>query len=123
MPSVGNFYKGMLISVPLHLDTLPGKPIARDLETALVRHYDGSELVKVVPASDASSKGGRLEPEGLNGTNKLELRVFSHPRQPQAVLVARQTWQRRNQPQPPRADTAKLRSSSSRRSFYGRRWQ
>ena len=26
VPSVGNFRQGMLVSVPLHLDTLPGKP-------------------------------------------------------------------------------------------------
>ena len=89
VPSVGNFYKGMLISIPLHLDTLPGKPIARDLETALMRHYAGGGLVEVVAAADPSAKGGRLEPEALNGTNQLELRVFAHPQQPQAVLVAR----------------------------------
>ncbi len=79
VPSVGNFYKGMLISIPLHLDTLPGKPIARDLETALMRHYAGGGLVEVVAAADPSAKGGRLEPEALNGTNQLELRVFAHP--------------------------------------------
>jgi N-acetyl-gamma-glutamyl-phosphate reductase len=89
VPSVGNFYKGMLISIPLHLDTLPGRPIARDLETALMRHYAGGGLVEVVAAAGPSAKGGRLEPEALNGTNQLELRVFAHPSQPQAVLVAR----------------------------------
>ena len=30
-----------------------------------------------------------MEPEALNDTNQLELRVFAHPQQPQAVLVAR----------------------------------
>jgi N-acetyl-gamma-glutamyl-phosphate reductase len=89
VPSVGNFYKGMLVSIPLHLDTLPGRPIARDLETALMRHYAGAGLVEVVAAADPSAKGGRLEPEALNGTNQLELRVFAHPSLPQAVLVAR----------------------------------
>ena len=29
VPSVGNYRQGMLVSVPLHLDTLPGKPAAR----------------------------------------------------------------------------------------------
>ena len=89
VPSVGNYYKGMLISIPLHLDTLPGKPGARDLETALMRHYAGGGLVEVIAVGDPSAKGGRLEPEALNGTNLLELRVFAHPQQPQAVLVAR----------------------------------
>src|SRR5215211_6519480 len=31
VPSVGNFRQGMLVSVPLHLDLLPGRPSARDL--------------------------------------------------------------------------------------------
>ena len=41
VPSVGNFRQGMLVSVPLHLAELPGKPSARDLEAALSRHYAG----------------------------------------------------------------------------------
>ncbi len=89
VPSVGNFRQGMLISVPLHLDTLTGKPSAADLEAVLAKHYAGAKLVTVVPASDPSAKGGRLEAETLNGTDQLELRVFSHPQYDQAVLVAR----------------------------------
>jgi len=89
VPSVGNYRKGMLVSVPLHLDTLPGKPAARDLEAALAAHYAGAKLVKVVPAGDVSAKGGRLEPEALNGTDMLELTVFASDKHAQAVLVAR----------------------------------
>ena len=37
VPSVGNFRQGMIVSVPLHLDALPGKPSLRDLELALDR--------------------------------------------------------------------------------------
>jgi len=89
VPSVGNFRQGMLVSVPLHLDTLPGKPSARDLEAALAKHFAGAKLVKVVPADDASSKGGRLEALALNDTDLLELRVFGNEKHRQAVLVAR----------------------------------
>jgi N-acetyl-gamma-glutamyl-phosphate reductase len=85
VPSVGNFRQGMLVSVPLHLDALPGKPTARDLEAALAANYAGARLVSVVPAE----KGGRLDALALNGTDRLELRVFAHPRHAQAVLVAR----------------------------------
>src|SRR6202000_2930523 len=35
VPSVGHYLKGMLVSIPLHLDTLPGKPKADDLQTLL----------------------------------------------------------------------------------------
>jgi len=89
VPSVGNYRQGMLVSVPLHLDTLPGKPKARDLEAALARHYAGAKLVKVVPAGDGSSKDKRLEPEALNSTDVLELRVYASEKYAQAVLVAR----------------------------------
>lgn len=89
VPSVGNFRQGMLVSVPLHLDTLPAKPKARDLEAALQKHYAGAGLVKVVPADDASAKGGRLDALALNDTDRLELRVFANEKHGQAVLVAR----------------------------------
>lgn len=89
VPSVGNYAKGMLVSVPLHLDDLPGKPHARDLESALAKHYKGSRYVKVVKADDPSSKGGRLDALALNDSNDLELRVFANERHRQAVLVAR----------------------------------
>ena len=86
---MGNFRQGMLVSVPLHLDALPGKPSARDLEAALAEHYAGANLVKVVPAGDPAAKDIRLEPQSLNGTDMLELRVFASEKQPQAVLVAK----------------------------------
>ena len=86
VPSVGNFRQGMLVSVPLHLDTLPGSPTPADLEAALTVRYADSEWVRVVPVAET---GGKLEPEALNDTNKLELYVFGNPAQRQAVLVAR----------------------------------
>jgi N-acetyl-gamma-glutamyl-phosphate reductase len=88
VPSVGDFRQGMLVSVPLHLDTLPGKPDAADLHAALAKRYAGSTYVSVMPLDNAAAKSGRLEPEALNETNRLELYVFaSHHHQ--AVLVAR----------------------------------
>jgi N-acetyl-gamma-glutamyl-phosphate reductase len=84
IPSVGNFRQGMLVSVPLHLDLLPGRPSARDIEAALAAHYAGAEQVMVVPGS-----AGRIEPEALNDTDRMELRVFAHEAYGHAVLVAR----------------------------------
>jgi N-acetyl-gamma-glutamyl-phosphate reductase len=85
VPSVGNFRQGMLVMVPLHLDTLPGKPKARDLEAALAEHYAGAKLVKVI----ASDKSDRLDALALNTTDVLELRVFANEKHRQAVLIAR----------------------------------
>ena len=87
VPSVGSFRQGMLVSVPLHLDALPARPTARDLEAALARHYVGATRIEVVPAG--TEGGGRLDALALNGTDLLELRVYASERYRQAVLVAR----------------------------------
>jgi N-acetyl-gamma-glutamyl-phosphate reductase len=87
VPSVGNFRQGMLVSVPLHLDTLPGKPCLRDLELVLEKHYQGQKLVTVMKEPIATTP--RLEAEALNGTDKVELYVYGNAGLEQAVLVAR----------------------------------
>jgi N-acetyl-gamma-glutamyl-phosphate reductase len=89
VPSVSNYRQGMLISVPLQLDTLPGKPDGADLHAALAKRYAGSRYVSVMPLANEATKSGRLEPEALNGTNMLELYVFASDKHRQAVLVAR----------------------------------
>src|SRR5258707_6863571 len=86
VPSVGNYRQGMLVSVPLHLDTLARKPDAADLRAALAKHYAGSKYVSVMPLDNAAT---RIEPEALNETNMLELYVFASHKYNQAVLVAR----------------------------------
>ena len=85
VPSVGHFRQGMLVSVPLHLDTLPGNPTGADLRGILAARYAGCEYVAVVePTGD-----GKLEPQALNDTNRLELAVYANDARRQAVLVAR----------------------------------
>jgi N-acetyl-gamma-glutamyl-phosphate reductase len=85
IPAVGNFKQGMLVQLPLHLNTLPGKPTPADLDNVLKRHYQGSEWVTVEPATE----DGKIEPTALNDTNKMELRVYSNMDYSHAVLVAR----------------------------------
>jgi N-acetyl-gamma-glutamyl-phosphate reductase len=89
VPSVGNYRQGMLVSVPLQLVTLPGKPSGADLHAALAKRYAGSKYVSVMPFDNAASRSGKLEPEALNETNMLELYVFASDKHHQAVLVAR----------------------------------
>jgi N-acetyl-gamma-glutamyl-phosphate reductase len=84
VPSVGNFAQGMLVSVPIFLEALPGHPKPRDLEAALAAHYDGARYVRV-----AKPDGPRLDALSLNDTNDLELRVYADAARHQAVLVAK----------------------------------
>ena len=85
VPSVGNFAQGMLISIPLFLDELPGRPKAADLGAALAARYAQSQLIRVV----AADRQDRIEPQSLNGSNALELHVFGNEARRQALLVAK----------------------------------
>ena len=85
VPAVGHFRQGMLVSIPLHLDALPGRPTGQDLHDSLAAHYQDARLIRVLPPEPS----GRLEPEALNGTDTMELRVFTHAGHRQAILVAR----------------------------------
>lgn len=85
IPSVGNFRQGMIVQIPLHLDTLPGKPKAVDLLEALKAHYKNSTWVRVLPITDDL----KLDATTLVDSNFLELRVFSNASAQHAVLVAR----------------------------------
>jgi N-acetyl-gamma-glutamyl-phosphate reductase len=84
-PSVGNFAQGMLVQLPLHLDSLPDKPRLADLHAAYAQHYAGSEYVSIQPATE----NAKLDPLGLSNTNTLEIRVFGNDEFHQAVVVAK----------------------------------
>ena len=85
VPSVADYAQGMIDSIPLHLDLLKGGVTPADLEAVLVKRYAGSDVVRVVTAE----ANGKLEPQALNGTNGLEIRVYGNEKRGQAVLVAR----------------------------------
>ena len=85
VPSVGDFAQGMLVSIPLHLALLNGAPSPAALEACLRAAYARSTWVRVAEADPKA----RLAPEELNGSNKLELRVFGDEKHGQAVLVAK----------------------------------
>ncbi len=85
VPSVGNFAQGMLVQLPLHLDTLPGKPTAQQLHAALATHYASSTWVTV----EAATPDLKLDAVALANTNKMELRVFGNDEAGHALLIAR----------------------------------
>lgn len=89
IPAVGNFRQGMLVELPLHLDTLPGQPKVADIHHVLAQHYAQTntpeQWVSVLPATD----DGKLAADTLADTNHLELRVFGNDAYHQAVLIAR----------------------------------
>jgi len=82
---VGNFDQGMLVELPLHLDTLPGQPTAARLLEVYRAHYPAGGWVTVEDAPES----GKLDAVALKDTNQLEIRVFGNDEARQAVCVAR----------------------------------
>lgn len=85
VPSVSNFRQGMIVSIPLQLASLAGKPAAADFEQALIKHYQKSKFVSVVEAE----ANGKLDAQALNDTNQLDIRVVANAKHEHAVLIAR----------------------------------
>ena len=86
-PAVGNYRQGMLVEVPLHLSALPETPSVERLHGALVEAYEGQRFVEVAEIDETEAMTG-IEPEGLNGTNRMRLHVFGDRGGEQARLVA-----------------------------------
>jgi len=85
-PAVGRYYKGMLVEVPLHLEALPGAPKLAQIHEALASHFSGERFVEVASLEE-SSVLKTLDPEGINGTNRLKLFVFGHDGQARLVAL------------------------------------
>ena len=87
-PAVGRYAQGMLVEVPLPLWALPGAPTTAEVHAALADAYAGARFVEVVGLEPARALK-TLDPEALNGTNRLQLFVFGSDQTRQARLVAR----------------------------------
>lgn len=86
-PAVGNYRQGMLVEVPLHLSALPGSPSVQAVHDLLAKAYAGERFVEVASLEATEAMSG-LDPEGLNGTNRMRLHVFGDRSGGQARLVA-----------------------------------
>jgi N-acetyl-gamma-glutamyl-phosphate reductase len=82
-PSVGRFYNGMIVEVPLPLHALPGGPRLADLRGVLSAAYDGQGFVGL-----GDHEAATLDPEAMNHTNRMQLYVFGSEALGQARLIA-----------------------------------
>lgn len=86
-PAVGNYRQGMLVEVPLHLVSLAGWPSVEAVHAVLAEAYDGCRFVEVASLDETEAMTG-IDPEGLNGTNRMRLHVFGDRKGAQVRLVA-----------------------------------
>ena len=79
MPIVGNFLKGLSVSIPLHLSTLKRGTAAAQVHAALEARYAGERFVRVMPLDDAATLAeGFFDVQACNDTNRVDLFVFAH---------------------------------------------
>jgi N-acetyl-gamma-glutamyl-phosphate reductase len=86
-PSVGRYYRGMIVEVPLQLWSLPGVPTADRMREVLSNAYRGRPLVEVASSEEAEALK-TLDAELLKNTDKLKIFVFANDVSRQARLVA-----------------------------------
>jgi N-acetyl-gamma-glutamyl-phosphate reductase len=86
-PAVGRYAQGMIVEVLLPTETLPTAPRLNDLHAALAQAYAGERFVEVASPDEAAALQ-TLDPEHLNGTNRMKLYVFGSDEVGQARLVA-----------------------------------
>ncbi|NKI94337.1 N-acetyl-gamma-glutamyl-phosphate reductase [Rhizobacter sp. SG703] len=88
MPIVGSFYKGLAVSVPLHLSSLSAGASAESVHAALSRRYDGERFVRVMPLRDAPTlEDGFFDVQACNDSNRVDLFVFAND--DQVLLMSR----------------------------------
>jgi N-acetyl-gamma-glutamyl-phosphate reductase len=88
LPIVGNFYKGLAVSVPLHLSQLATGATAQQLQQAYESRYAGEPFVRVMPLTDpATLDEGFFDVQACNDSNRAEIFVFANEQQ--AVLICR----------------------------------
>lgn len=87
MPAYGAYRQGIVLSVPLQQRLLTENASASAIHACLEQHYADSKQIRVL-AQMTAGDAERINPERLNGTNDMELSVFSNPENGQILLTA-----------------------------------
>lgn len=87
VPAYGAFRQGIVLTVPLQLRLLAPGVTGEQLHAALTRHYIGASHVQVLPLAQNSTMT-HLDPQVLNGSNDMQLGVFSNADHGHVLLTA-----------------------------------
>ena len=87
LPCVGNFYRGMLVRIPIPLKAIPSRPSGKDLIECYKKHYENRNHIEVVEVKEGSPHK-EINPESLNGTSALRIYALIDSKQNNAVIIA-----------------------------------
>lgn len=89
-PLLGNFYRGLVTTVPIHTKLLAKKMNPKDLHALLEAHYSEENFVKVMPYSDQESlMDGGFDAMACNNTNRAEIFVYGNEANHSALIMTR----------------------------------
>lgn len=90
MPVLGNFYRGLVTTVPIHTKLLAKKMHAKDIHEVLSEHYANQKFVQVKPyADEAALFDGVFDVMGCNNTNRADIFVFGNEANNSALIMTR----------------------------------
>jgi N-acetyl-gamma-glutamyl-phosphate reductase len=87
LPVVSNYYKGLAVTIPLHLSSLAPGTTTRTLHALFERAYTDEHFVRVMPLDDPDTLANGFDVQACNDTNRVDLFVFGSATQ--ALLIAR----------------------------------
>lgn len=86
LPTICNFYNGMVVTVPLVTRLLTNQPSLLEIHSTLTDYYQGETFVRVIPLNNTKEiPQHELDPTLCNGTNVSEIFVLGDDDQ---ILVA-----------------------------------
>jgi N-acetyl-gamma-glutamyl-phosphate reductase len=86
-PAVGNYAQGMMGCVPVFSELLARRAKGQDIRDCLAEAYQGEAFMEVAPF-DAIERAAHVNPEALNGTNRMRLHVFANDGRGHVLLMA-----------------------------------
>ncbi len=88
MPVVANYYKGLVVSVPLHLSQLADGVSAAQLHRTFEQRYHGEPFIRLQPLANVAHPADEyFDVQGCNDTNRVDIFIFAS--ETQVLLMSR----------------------------------
>ncbi len=86
LPSVADYYQGMIVSLPIHTELLNNNFTFKDVENVIRDHYQNCKFVKIKSYNNSFSNPGFFRPDKVINTNNLHINFFVNEKNNQMVL-------------------------------------
>ncbi len=86
-PAVGNYAQGMMGCVPIFAELLMKKATGQAIRDCIAAAYEGQPFIEVAPFASVE-RAAEVNPEVLNGTNRMRLHIFANDVRGHVLLMA-----------------------------------